>query len=124
MAYKYEDLEKQSVEAINKHKLIFIADIIAYLPCAYSTFYEKNLEQSDAIKKALTEVKTKLKVSMRTKWYKSEAPALQMGLMKLLSTDEEIKKLSMNTNVIEGGAKPVQTIVHLGSGIDPNGTTT
>lgn len=124
MAYKYEDLEKQSVAAINKHGLIFIADIIAYLPCAHSTFYEKNLEKSDAIKKALTEVKTKLKVSMRSKWYKSDAPALQMGLMKLLSTDDEIKKLSMNTNVIEGGAKPVQTIVHLGSGIDPNGTTT
>ena len=43
--------------------------------------------------------------------------------MKLLSTSEEIKKLSMNTNVHEGGDKPIQTIIHLGNGIDPNGTT-
>ena len=29
----------------------------------------------------------------------------------------------MNTNVHEGGDKPIQTIIHLGNGIDPNGTT-
>ena len=39
--------------------------------------------------------KTTLKVSMRSKWYTSNAPALQMALMKLISTPEELKKLSM-----------------------------
>ena len=32
---------------------------------------------------------------MRSKWYTSNAPALQMALMKLISTPEELKKLSM-----------------------------
>ena len=32
---------------------------------------------------------------MRYKWYQSNAPALQMALMKLLSTPEELRKLSM-----------------------------
>ena len=32
---------------------------------------------------------------MRSKWYKSNAPALQMALMKLIATPEELKKLSM-----------------------------
>ena len=36
-----------------------------------------------------------LKVSMRSKWYTSNAPALQMALMKLIATPEELKKLSM-----------------------------
>tara|TARA_R110000744_G_scaffold100598_1_gene194047 strand:+ start:257 stop:631 length:375 start_codon:yes stop_codon:yes gene_type:complete len=123
MAYNYIDLEKQSLEAIEKHKLFFITDVVAYLPCSSSTFYDYKLEKSEAIKEALTKVKTELKVSMRSKWYKSQNATLQMGLMKLLSTSEEIKKLSMNTNVHEGGDKPIQTIIHLGNGIDPNGTT-
>lgn len=123
MAYNYKDLEKQALDAINKHKLFFITDVVAYLPCSSSTFYDYKLEKSEAIKEALTKVKTDIKVSMRSKWYQSQNATLQMGLMKLLSTDEEIKKLSMNTNVHEGGEKPIQTIVHLGSGIDPNGTT-
>jgi hypothetical protein len=32
---------------------------------------------------------------MRSKWYKSNAPALQMALMKLIASPEELKKLSM-----------------------------
>ena len=95
MAYKYSELEKQSVDAIEKHKLFFIADVTSYLPCHYATFYDLKLHESDTIKAALLKVKTDIKVSMRSKWYKSENPTLQMGLMKLISTDEELKKLSM-----------------------------
>jgi hypothetical protein len=32
---------------------------------------------------------------MRSKWYKSNSPALQMALMKLISTPDELKKLAM-----------------------------
>lgn len=105
--YKYSELEKQSIEVIEKHKLFFIADIVAYLPCVSSTFYSFELEKSEAIKDALTKVRTNLKVSMRSKWYVSENATLQMGLMKLLSTDEELRKLSMEHNILEGGEKPI-----------------
>lgn len=98
MAYKYNELEKQALDAIEKHKLFFIADVVSYLPCVTATFYDLKLEQSEAIKSALTKVKTDIKVSMRSKWYKSENPTLQMGLMKLISTDEELRKLSMQHN--------------------------
>jgi len=97
MAYKYSELEKQALDAIEKHKLFFIADVVAYLPCSYVTFYDFKLNESNAIKDALTKVKTDIKVSMRSKWYKSENATLQMGLMKLISTDEELRKLSMQT---------------------------
>ena len=33
---------------------------------------------------------------MRSKWYKSNAPALQMALMKLIASPEELKRLSMS----------------------------
>jgi hypothetical protein len=106
MAYNYKKLEKQALEAIEKHKLFFIADVTSYLPCDYTTFYKFRLHESNAIKEALTKVKTDLKVSMRSKWYKSENATLQMGLMKLISTDEELRKLSMShTDITSGGEK-------------------
>ena len=60
------------------------------------------LEKLETIKEALLKVKTDIKVSMRSKWYKSQNATLQMGLMKLLSNDEELRKLSMETKAIEG----------------------
>jgi len=95
MAYKYKELEKQALEAIEKHKLFFIEDVVCYMDCSKTTFYSYKLNESDTIKELLTKVKTELKVSMRSKWYKSTNATLQMGLMKLISNDIEIKKLSM-----------------------------
>ena len=92
--YNTADLEKQSIEAITKNKLFFIEDIIPYLPCSRSLFYERNLDKMDSIKEALIKNKVELKVSMRAKWYKSNAPALQLALMKLISSDDERKALS------------------------------
>ena len=102
MAYKKEEMEKQSIEAIEKHKLFFIQDVVAYLPCSSATFYNLELEKLETIKDALTKVRTDLKVSMRSKWYKSQNATLQMGLMKLLSSPEELRKLSMETKSLEG----------------------
>ena len=98
MAYNTEDLFNTAMEQIKKHKLFFIEDIIAFLPCRKSTFYEHFPNDSDYYKRMLEELeqnRTELKVSMRSKWYKSNAPALQMALMKLICTDEERKKLAM-----------------------------
>ena len=96
--YKTEDLLKTAKEAIIKNRLIFIEDIIAFLPCHKSTFYEHFPNESNNYKTMfdmLETNRTTLKVSMRSKWYTSNAPALQMALMKLIATPEELKKLSM-----------------------------
>jgi hypothetical protein len=98
MAYKTEDLLQKAMEAIEKNKLFFIEDIIAYLPCGKTAFYEHFPNETNNYKKmleALEKNRTELKVSMRSKWYKSNAPALQMALMKLIATPEELRKLSM-----------------------------
>ena len=110
MAFKYNELEKQSVDAIEKHKLFFIADVTSYLPCSYKTFYEYKLHESDNIKAALLKVKTDIKVSMRSKWYKSDNPTLQMGLMKLISSPEELKKLSMSYTDITTNNESINAI--------------
>jgi len=99
--YTKHELEKMSIEAIQKNKLFFIQDVIAYLPICSATFYNHELEKLETIKDELTKVKVEIKVSMRNKWYKSHNATLQMGLMKLLSTDEELRKLSMQHNLSE-----------------------
>ena len=96
--YKTEDLLKTAKEAIIKNRLIFIEDIIAFLPCHKSTFYEHFPNESDNYKTMfdmLETNRTTLKVSMRSKWYTSNAPALQMALMKLIASPYELRRLSM-----------------------------
>jgi hypothetical protein len=96
MAYAKKKIFEQAKEAIVKHKLFFIDDIVAFLPISRSTFFEWELDKSDELKELLNLNRTELKVSMRSKWYKSNAPALQMALMKLIATPDELKKLSMS----------------------------
>jgi hypothetical protein len=98
MAYDRVKIFEQAKEVIVKHKLFFVDDIVAFLPCSKSSFYEFYPDGSDELDelKGLLEInRTTLKVSMRSKWYTSNAPALQMALMKLIATPEELKKLSM-----------------------------
>jgi hypothetical protein len=107
MAYDKKKIFEQAKEAIVKNKLFFIDDIIAYLPCSRSTFYEWEMEKSDELKELLNQNRITLKVSMRSKWYTSNAPALQMALMKLIASPEELRKLSMTHTAIEEVEKPI-----------------
>jgi hypothetical protein len=98
MAYDKTKIFEQAKEAIVKHKLFFVEDIVAFIPIGKTTFYEYFTVDSNEMNelKGLLELnRTTLKVSMRSKWYTSNAPALQMALMKLIATPEELKKLSM-----------------------------
>lgn len=98
MAYNKTEIFETAKKKIGEHKLFFVEDIVAFLPISKKTFYEYFPVESDEcneLKELLNQNKTELKVSMRSKWYKSNAPALQMALMKLICTEEERKKLAM-----------------------------
>lgn len=110
MAYDKQKIFEQAKEMIVKHKLFFIEDIVAFLPISKPTFYEYfPIESNEAneLKGMLETNRTELKVSMRSKWYKSNAPALQMALMKLIATPEELRKLSMTHTAVEEVEKPI-----------------
>ena len=94
MAYSVKKLEKTAIEAIEKHKLVFIEDVLAYIPCSKQTFYNLKMDELDSIKGRLQKNKVDMKVSMRYKWYKSDAPALQIALMKLIATEDEAARLN------------------------------
>jgi hypothetical protein len=110
MAYDRVKIFEQAKEVIVKHKLFFIEDIVAFLPCDKTTFYrffEPDSNEYNELKGLLETNRVTLKVSMRSKWYTSNAPALQMALMKLIATPEELRKLSMNHQVTEEVEKPI-----------------
>ena len=98
MAYDTDILKEKAIKAIKEHRLFFIEDVVAYLPCDKTTFYrhfDTESNEYNDIKELLEENRINVKVSMRSKWYKSNNPTLQMGLMKLLATDNERRRLAM-----------------------------
>jgi hypothetical protein len=116
MAYDKNKIFEQAKEMIVKHKLFFIEDIVAFLPCSKNYFYDHfptDSNEYDILKGLLETNRIELKVSMRSKWYKSNAPALQMALMKLIATPEELRKLSMNHQVTEEVEKPIFKAIDL-----------
>ena len=84
---------KQCLEAIQENKLVFIEEIIAFVPFSKSTFYERKLDESDNIKEQIAKNRIQIKSSLRAKWYKSSSPALQIALYRLLATEQEYERL-------------------------------
>jgi len=110
MAYDREKIYEQAKEVIVKHKLFFIEDIVAFLPIAKKTYYEYfpiDSYESNELKDLLEVNRVSLKVSMRSKWYTSNAPALQMALMKIIASPEELRRLSMTHQTTEQYEKPI-----------------
>ena len=99
MAFNKEKIFEQAKEMVVKHKLFFMDEVPDFLPCGRSTFYAffpDGSDELDMLKSLISINKTQVKTSMRSKWYVSTAPALQLALMKLIATPEELRALSMN----------------------------
>jgi hypothetical protein len=97
MAYDKKELFDKAIAIIREKKFYFIEDVIVNLPCVKQTFYDHfplNSDEMDVIKNELEQNKINLKTSMRKKWYDSDNATLQIALMKLISTDEERKRIS------------------------------
>ena len=93
MAYKKTDMIKQSLEAIKENNLVFVEEIIAFVPFSQATFYNHKLEQLEEIKKALDNNKIRTKAGLRKNWRESKSPALQIALYRLLATESEYDRL-------------------------------
>ena len=91
---KKKELEEQALEAIQKHHLFFIQDVVSFLPCSSSTFFGKDLEKLETIKEALAENRIKTKNGLRAKWYKGNSATTQIVLYKLLADEDELKRLN------------------------------
>ena len=99
MAYDKNKIYNQAKEAIEKHNLFFIEDIVAFIPCGRSWFYENfkdGTDEMDTIKEMLEQNKIKTKSGIRAKLWKSEKPAELLALYRLIATPEEHRKLNQS----------------------------
>lgn len=97
MAYDRKKIFEQAKEAIEKYKLFFIEDVVAWLPIARSTFWEYYPDKSDemdALKELLEKNKVEVKSALRSKWFKGNNPLTQMALYKLIGTEEEYHRIA------------------------------
>jgi hypothetical protein len=97
MKYNKEKLFQQAKEAVLKNNLIFIEEIVSFLPCSKPTFYEYFPPDSNELNelKAIIEDNTiNIKSGLRNKWYESDNPTLQIALYRLTSRDDEHRKLN------------------------------
>ncbi len=105
---------EQAKEAILKNNLFFIEDVVAFLPITKKTYYEYfpiGSNESDSLKELLENNKVNVKVKMRRNWQDSESPVLQLALMKIISNNEELMKLSMNHNINTSNEETVKITI-------------
>lgn len=99
MGYDKAKLYEQAKEAIEKNNLFFIEDIVAFIPCGRSWFYENfkdGTDEMDTLKEMLEQNKIKTKSGIRAKLWKSEKAAELLALYRLIATPEEHQKLNQS----------------------------
>lgn len=99
MAHDKKKILQQAIEAVEKNNLFFIEDVVAFIPCSKTYFYEAFPLESDEmnnIKDLLEKNKIKTKSSIRSKLYKSSKAAELLALYRLIATPEEHQKLNQS----------------------------
>lgn len=106
--YNKEELYNIAIDKAKKHKLIWIEEIVSFLPCSKTTFYDfypLNSNELNALKEIIENNRVEIKTAMRKKWYDSDNATLQIGLMKLISTEEEAARLNGSNQKIDHTTK-------------------
>ena len=115
MAYDKDKIFEQAKQAITDNNLFFIEDIVAFVPCSRSTFYEYfdgHSDELDTLKDLLDQNKVKTKSQIRTKLFKSEKAAELLALYRLICTKEEHQLLNQSyIDHTNAGGKFEQTTV-------------
>ena len=108
--YDREAIFEKCKEVIEQNRLFFIEDVIAFLPISKPTFYVYFPMESyelNTLKDMINKNKVLTKTEMRSKWYQSENPTLQIALYKTICSDDERKMLSTNHTDITTNGKPI-----------------
>jgi flagellar biosynthesis regulator FlbT len=90
--YDKDKIFEQAKEAIKKHELYFIEDIVAYLPLTKTTFYDYfkiGSDELNELKDLLDQNKVVTKVAIRKQLSRSEKAGELLALYRLICTKEE-----------------------------------
>jgi len=84
------------MEVIEKEEIIFIDELIAFIPISERTFYNWKLQELQELKGAINKQKVLSKTGLRKDWRFSQSHVLQLALYRLLATEEERRLLATN----------------------------
>ena len=118
--YDKKELIVTAKKAIKENNLFFIEDIVAWLPCSKTTFYEyfpADSDEMNALKAMLEENKIKTKSAIRAKLFRSDKAGELLALYRLICDSDERRML--NQQYIEMEAKDNSLTVNF-VGIDKN----
>lgn len=111
--YNTTEIFEQSKKLIVKHKLLFIQDVVDFLPITRQTFYRYfplESEEMQEIKKLIDENKISIKSDLRTKWYNSDNATLQLALYRLTANEDEHRMLNQRYIDHTSGGEKITTI--------------
>ena len=97
MAHNKEKIYQQAIEAVEKHNLFFIEDVVAFIPCDKTTFYRfypVDSNEYNTIKDLLEQNKIRTKSAIRAKLFKGEKASELLALYRLICTPEEHRLLN------------------------------
>ena len=97
MAYDVDMLYEDSLKIVEREDVVFIHELVDYLPCVRSTFYEifgQHPDKSDNIKKLIDRNKTKKKKKLRDDMELDGRSSERIFLYKLLANEDELKAVN------------------------------
>ena len=115
MSYDPKNIFQQAKKLIKEKELIFLEEVVSYLPISKTTFYDYfkiGSNELDELKEMIDFNKIDAKSFMRKKWKDAEAPALQIALYKLCGTDDENHKLNGSKQEIKQEIKHEGAIIN------------
>lgn len=88
---EYDKLVQMCLDIVRNPKIniLFIKDLVAFLPISRATFYNYGLDKLDILKEEIENNRIKTKQALRGKWANSKSPALQIALYRMIATPEE-----------------------------------
>lgn len=92
MAYDKQEILEQCREIIPTEGVIFVEELVAWLPISKTTLYEMFPPKSnelDELKGLINQNKIKTKTMLRRKWANTDNATLNIALYKLTATKEE-----------------------------------
>lgn len=100
LVWDKENALKLALDLIYTHDLVYVSDVLAYVPFNHDTYYRlfpTGSIEAELIRSALHKNRVDIKLAIRGKLFKSQKAAELIPLYRLMATREEIGLLSMTT---------------------------
>jgi hypothetical protein len=96
MAYDEKEILQKALKAISEEDVTDLTDLALVLGISRDWLYDHGFDKSNAIKDAIEATKRRLMRDLRRKWRTSDNATLQIAEARLLSTDDELERLTIN----------------------------